>query len=74
MTPALEAAFRLSCALPKRTHHAKPYVPPESRRSGPKPLIVRGRRYPNLTAAAKGEKLGYRTIYRLMEKGEAGYL
>lgn len=74
MNAALEAAFRLSCTLPKRTHEARPYAPPESRRSGPKPLIVRGRRYPNLTAAAKGERLGYRTIYRLMEKGEAAYL
>ena len=68
------AALRLSSALPSRTHERKAYVAPPPKTTRPRAVQVRGRQYRNLTVAAKEEKLGYRTIYRMMEKGEAGYL
>ena len=70
MSPALEAAFRLSCALPKRTHYAKPraYVQSEYSRKR-RPLHINGKEYSSVSEAAKKLKMSNRTMYHLIERG-----
>lgn len=82
-----EAAVRLLCDLPVRTHER--YMPEqrsyerEYRRRTPeqrgdatrcRPLTYKGRSFKSITEAKKKLHVSPKTLYRLLDTGEATYL
>lgn len=87
MTPAQEAAFRLLNSLPVRVHYAKspdktvPFYPNKSRparhpgsgRGGSNRICIdyNGERFNSIREMAAALHVSNKTIYRLLDTGEA---